>query len=125
MFSQEIKNSKGVSLYLTVIVLTVLLAMALGLSSILIVQMKMVRGMEESVIALFAADTGVERILYVSESDISGSLPNGSSYIAQIRCSPSYSFCPYIIDSDCDAPRFCIKSKGIFGKTQRAVEMKY
>jgi len=29
------------------------------------------------------------------------------------------------VDPDCGGPRYCIKSKGLFGKTQRAIEVEY
>ena len=61
----KIQNSQeGVSVYLALIIMLVLLAIALGMSTITVSQMKMIRGMEYSVIALYAADTGVETVLY-------------------------------------------------------------
>lgn len=58
------KRQKGVSLYFSLIIMTVLLAIALGISTILTGQTIMIRSMGDSVIAFYAADTGVERILY-------------------------------------------------------------
>lgn len=59
---------KGVSLYLTIVIMAALLAIVLGLTGILVSQLKMVKGMEDSVIAFFAADTGNERGLkYLEE----------------------------------------------------------
>lgn len=57
-------KQKGVSLYLSVVIMVILLAIVLGISTILLGQLKMIRGMENSVIAFYAADTGVERVLY-------------------------------------------------------------
>lgn len=56
---------KGASLYFTVFILTIMMAIVLGLSSILIGQTRMLKGMGDSVIAFFAADSGIERILYL------------------------------------------------------------
>lgn len=128
----KIKYSQsGVSLYLAIIILAVLLAISLGLNAILVSQIKMVRGIEESVVALYAADTGIERML----RDFNGgtavpdtgiiNLPNNSSYVAQIRCQPGQDPCSYGVDPNCDGPRYCIKSKGLFGQTQRAIEVEY
>lgn len=81
--------------------------------------------MEESVLAFYAADTGMERMLKNPVSDANENLPNGASFTAQIRCNPTYTPCSFGADSACDAPRFCIKSKGIFKNTQRAIGVKY
>lgn len=116
---------KGVSLYLALVILAVLLGISLGLSIISIAQIKMIRGMEESVIAFYAADTGIEKMLYNPVSDRSETFPNNASYEAQIRCRPGFSPCPFTEDPDCDALRFCIKSKGKFRQTQRAIEVEY
>ena len=55
---------RGVSVFLAVIILSILLAIALGLSTILVSQIRMLKGMENSILSFYAADTGVERILY-------------------------------------------------------------
>ena len=59
---------KGVSLYLSVIILAVLLAMALGLGAILASQTRMIKGMGDSVAAFYGADTGVELVLYYDKA---------------------------------------------------------
>jgi len=60
-----INNSqRGVSLYITFMIMTVLLVISLGVSSLLISQLKMLRRMGGSVNALYAADTGIEKLLY-------------------------------------------------------------
>jgi hypothetical protein len=58
------RSEKGISLYLTVLILTILLAISLGMSRILVGQIKMVGTMGNSVIAFYAADTGTEKVLY-------------------------------------------------------------
>ena len=61
----KIQNpEKGVSIYLAVMVMFILLAIGLGISLILISQLRMIKGMENSVIAFHAADTGIEEIMY-------------------------------------------------------------
>jgi len=57
-------TNKGVSLYLALIIMFILIAIALGVSLIIVSQMKMIRGMGDSVVAFHAADTGIERALY-------------------------------------------------------------
>jgi len=55
---------QGVSLYLAVIIMSILLAIVLGMSTILFYQLKMVGETGSSVVAFYAADTGIERALY-------------------------------------------------------------
>jgi len=88
-------------------------------------QIKIIRGIEESVIAFYAADTGIESMLASPTANRSESFPNEASYEAQIRCRPGFSPCPFGEDPDCTALRFCIKSKGKFRQTQRAIEARY
>lgn len=75
------KNSqKAVSLYLALIIMFILIAIGLGVSLIIVSQMKMIRGMGDSVVAFYAADTGIERTLYETRAqgstkvEFSGSL---------------------------------------------------
>jgi hypothetical protein len=55
---------RGVSLYLSILILSILLAIALGLTAILVQQTRTIKEMGDSVTAFFAADTGVEIVLY-------------------------------------------------------------
>lgn len=57
-------GQKGVSVFLSVIILSILLAITLGLGTILVSQIRMIKEMGDSVNSFYAADTGVERILY-------------------------------------------------------------
>jgi len=57
---------KGVSLYMTLIIVSILLAMSLGLQALLVNQLKGMKEMANSTIAFFGADSGMERILYLN-----------------------------------------------------------
>jgi len=61
----KFKKQKGVSLYLALVIMTVFLSMGAGLGVILIKQKESIRGMSSSVVSFYAADSGVERILYL------------------------------------------------------------
>lgn len=61
---KSLNDKRGVSLYFAIIILTILLAIALGLGTILISQSRMVREMGDSTTAFYGAETGLERILY-------------------------------------------------------------
>ncbi len=123
---------KGASLYLTLMLLSVILGIFLGLASLLLGQIKMFRSVEESVIAFYAADTGIERNLYA----IQGSYPqtllfdSDASFTVETTCNPAYAYClDYCPDCSfspsCDAPRFCMTSNGQFRETKRAIFVKF
>jgi hypothetical protein len=57
-------GQKGVSVYLALMIMIIVLAIGLGINVIIVNQMKMIRGMGDSVVAICAADTGIERVLY-------------------------------------------------------------
>ena len=59
-----LKNDKGVSAFLALLVLSIFLAISLGLSTILLFQYKGIKEMSDSVKAFYAADTGIEEVLY-------------------------------------------------------------
>ena len=74
-----LKNSqKGVSLFLAVIVMSLLFSVTLGMSSILISQARVLRIMHGSVAAFYAAETGIEQTLYLDKIcwDSLGSCPS-------------------------------------------------
>ena len=109
----------GVSLYLAIIIMSVLLAIVLGLTAILIGQMQMVREIGYSVIALSAADAGIEEVLVdrTTTSDIADVLPNGATY--QVLVTPEDG------GVTCAALNFCIKSIGTYEGVRRAIEITY
>lgn len=112
-------KEKGVSLYLSVIIMTVLLAIALGTSSIFLGQVDIMRDLGYSVIAFYAADAGIEMILMDrnSPSDVpETALSNGATY--QVFVEPTGS-------GGCLASYFCIKSIGSYKETSRAIEITY
>jgi hypothetical protein len=62
--TSEFRLQRGVAVYLALIIMFAILVIGLGISTILIGQLKITRGMENSVVAIYAADTGIENILY-------------------------------------------------------------
>lgn len=55
---------KGVAIYLVVIIVSALLAVSLNIASIIIGGTKLVSNYADSVKAFYAADTGIEHVLY-------------------------------------------------------------
>lgn len=110
------KKNKGAALYLTLMIMTVLLTVSFGLNTILYSQINIGKEIGNSVIALYAADTGIERYLrgacpFTGSDEIL--LDNNSSYKITI-CTPSS------LDFSC-----CIQSIGAYQKTQRAIKVEY
>ena len=119
----EIKKQQGVTLYLSLTIMTILLAMAFGLSTIFINQIKMIKEMGHSVIALCAADTGVEAVLVdrgnpsLTPDFYSGVLSNGATYQVVVAVGGA---------GDCLAEKnYCIKSVGSYLESRRAIEITY
>lgn len=67
MFINKSRGQKGVSLYFAVVISSLLMAIALGLTTILIGQIKILKEMGDSVKAIFAADSGMEKIIYLAK----------------------------------------------------------
>jgi len=129
--------NKGTTIYLGIIILIIILAIGIGVSTIMLSQLKVIRRMGKSVIALNAADSGIERILYedkncraqtscdgvICKADNDGDgycdgvadtystgevvLGNGAKYIAQVSEDETLVF----------------KSKGRFEGIERAIEI--
>jgi hypothetical protein len=116
-------NTKGTILYFAILILSVIFAISVGLSLIIFGQMKIQREIGYSVIALCAADTGIERALYAIYKDgnlsfsENANLDNGASY--QVWVSNSSSTCGSPIDY------YCIKSRGTFKNTTRAIDASF
>lgn len=114
------KLQQGVALYLSLIIMTVLLSIALGLSTIFIGQSKMIKALGNSVIAFYAADAGVEEVLInrIDPLDIpQTTLPSGATYQVFVTAGGV---------GDCSSENnFCIKSIGVYQETRRAIEIVY
>ncbi len=115
-------SQQGISLYLAIVFMSIILAMILGLTAILIGQLKVIKGLGDSVIAFYAADTGIEQVLTVRENPSSActktspcSLGDAEYYLEILDSA----------DPKCNADNYCIKSVGIYNKTQRAIEITY
>ncbi len=114
---------KGLAMYIIIIIMVIVLALVLGISSILVSQLKIIKSMEDSVIAYYAAETGIERAL-MDRDNISKiiycqkgspcSLNNGQQYYIEVDDSGS-----------CSADNACIRSVGIYNNTRRAIEVSF
>lgn len=112
IFNFSFQKNNGFSLLLAVLMMALFLAIALGISTIFISQTQMLKGMGYSIVAFYAADTGIERALY-EEQAVSGVLANGAAYNVQY-------FTP---GPACPGQSYCLKSVGIYKQTRRAIEI--
>lgn len=119
-FLSFLREKKGISVLYAVFIASVLLAIGLGLSTILIQQIKMMRGIGYSVVAFCAADSGLEMVLLNRDNPSNIDeifLPNGASYQVQVTAGG---------EGDCPGEfYFCIKSIGNYQETSRAIEINY
>jgi len=114
------KHQYGASLYLALMVMTIMLAIALGLSGIFIGQTKTIKQIGNSVIALCAADTGIEVVLLNRNSPANipvTALSNSATYQVIVVVGGT--------GSCLAGSHYCIKSIGTYLGTKRAVEIIY
>ena len=110
------QKESGVTLYLTIVILSVFTAVVFTLTDVSVSQIKITWLAGDSVKAFFAADTGVEQALFnIRKQDSFGdiaktSLGNGASYAVDIVFSTTTA---------------TIQSKGEFRNTRRTIEAKY
>lgn len=114
---KHFSKQKGVSLYIAVMIIAILLAIVLGAGAILLGQLKVIKGMENSIMAFYAADSGIERVLMDRSNPIPFNgyfeiLDNGASYeiTALVAAAPD---------------NFYIRSVGSYEGTKRAIEVVY
>ena len=128
----------GVSLYLTVVILSLLLAIALAGSSLLIGQLGRLKSSGNSVLAFYAADAGIERALLIDNKNCATSpsvaeritcvqtgingltsqdktLANSATFTLEIAPGGS-GFCPA-------GENYCVKSKGVFKDATRTLRI--
>ncbi len=116
---------------LAILILSAVLAIALGVSTILIKELQFARTSNFHVRAFFAADSGVEKILTLRDDPTSFTtcttsasvclLSNGAEYWAIVTASGAQK----PDGSTCSASNFCIESIGRYRGTRRAIEVNY
>ena len=132
-------SQKGVSVYIAMLIMVVLLGIALNLSSTFLAQIEMLRGIGHSVLAFYAADAGIERVLFIDASTCTSITPladrvtciqtgvaglssgdkqlsNGASYELIVRQGG---------EGACSADNnYCSSSTGTYTQVRRAIRIK-
>lgn len=119
---------KGETLFITLVIMTIFLAIGLGISTIIISQFKMIGEMGYSVKAFYAADSGIERISYENKLCQQQSPPCSSPCRADCLARADTSDLQNIQVGEA---RYSVQvpeplvfhSKGEFGETARAIEI--
>ncbi len=129
-----IQAKKGASLFLVIMLGSVILAVVLGLVSLLVRQQVIVRQLNESVLAFCGADSGIERILYAvrKESyDLTTCLstpptPCKTPYPLADPADPVLTngvvYETYVQEIDSQTK---LRSLGFYRQTRRAIEISY
>ncbi len=109
---------------MALMIMAIMLAIVLGLNAVLVGQIKTIRNMGYSVVAFYAAETGIERELYENHAvptSYSGYLDlNGNG--VQDTDDSSYNISVFN-GASCLGTNYCIKSIGIFQGTRRAIQV--
>lgn len=128
----------GVSLYMALMVMTMLFGIGLGMSSLLLSQLDTLKGVGFSVLAFYATDTGVERAIYEDNKECAEiqdndkhvtclqdaidaipseelTLTNGATFTLLVEAGGDGG-CP-------ETSNYCVKSVGVYQQTRRAVRI--
>lgn len=125
-------HEKGISLYMTFMIMALLFSIGLGMSALLLSQLDTLRSIGHSVFAFYATEAGIDRVLYIDQKTCAGEpgrlaclqapgvvpsesqpLGNGASYTMAIE--PPGGPCP--------TPTYCAKSVGTYQQARRAVHV--
>ncbi|OGZ18564.1 MAG: hypothetical protein A2Z68_00670 [Candidatus Nealsonbacteria bacterium RBG_13_38_11] len=139
-------QERGVALFMTVLIMSVILAIGLGISGILIQQIRISGNIGNSVVAFYAADSGVEQQIYdlykLKENHSPSynlTMANSAFYEVTVECSTGNLRCsegeefyglpidqePEGEDGHCSSMNFCVRSLGTFNTAKRAIEVNY
>lgn len=114
------KEEKGISLYFVILIIGILGSATLALSTLLILEIKITRGMGDSVSAFYTADSGIENELF--EANPPGTPPYIINLDSERTCeikilSPGEGECPL-------EAKYCVESVGIYKNVRRAIRIK-
>jgi hypothetical protein len=121
-------NQKGVSVYLTIIILAILLSVSLGLASIIVGGAKIAQMHGNSVKAFHAADTGIEKALYCVKENAGDCVLSEDCANTDNTFSENYGWTVTMFDSsgtECTTSVSSMESEGTYLTTKRKIEVSY
>ncbi len=109
---------KGVSLLFIVLIMSVILAIGLGISTIFVQETQMMTEIGYSVNAFYASDAGIEKVMMLDPpvSLAETELSNGAQYQVFVKSAGA---------EGCNALNYCLKSIGSYKTVKRAIEIRY
>lgn len=121
------RRQKGISVLIAFFIMSAFLVIVFGMHALLLGELKIIKGMGDSVIALYAADTGIERALYEGDlppANYSGYLDlNENGYQDELDSSYNASVITTGTNGCPGDVNFCIKSVGTYKDTRRAIQV--
>lgn len=121
-------NQKGVSVYLTIIIMAILLSIVLGLSGIIVGGAKIAGVLGNSVKAFHAADTGMEKALYCVKNnagDCALSLACANAVPNTFTANYGWVTTMYDDGGGCTGAVLKVETEGTYLTTKRKVEAFY
>ncbi|MEX0877637.1 MAG: pilus assembly PilX N-terminal domain-containing protein [Candidatus Spechtbacterales bacterium] len=131
-----IKKEDGVALYMSLMMLSVIMAIGMGLTTLTLGQLRTARDIGNSVIDIYAADAGIERGLYKLRK--TGGLNPCTTTSDCVVTSSDAGVTPFVNNASynvtvldgnilwCPAGKFkCLRSIGSFSDTSRAFELSF
>lgn len=133
MWWNNTQKEKGITLYLAIVALALLLGIALGVGSVFVGGSRLLRGVGHSVVALSAAEAGIEKVLYddrpgsgidivavcAGPGGCTGTLSNGATYRVVVTGAglvmPDGTICAGVA--------YCAESAGTFQNSSRKVQI--
>lgn len=127
------KNQKGISIYLAVMAMSLILGVALGINALLQSQIRASKDLGYSVFALDAADAGLEKIFYddrkngdngafiISQCPSSGNPPPACT--ATLSNGAIYRIWVQTPGPLCTGSTYCAKSEGEYSNTKRTLRI--
>ena len=128
------RDKRGISLYLSVLVLAAVLAIGFGITSLLLGQLKTSRDIQKLMSVIYASDAGVERTLYKIRQNgdfttCSTLGPPAECEIPTTLLQNQASYKVIVLDPGvgwCDLSKIkCIRSIGTLEDTNRAFEVTF
>ena len=105
---------------MTILIMSAILAIAIGISRLSLGEIKISRELPQSFVAYYAAETGIERGLYV---DLIETNPPGT--YSQVINGYYGEGITYEVTFSGSSPDRIISSKGMYKSTNRAIELTY
>ncbi len=113
------KNESGVSLIFTILFLGMILSTGLGVANLMLKEIKISSNIGYSVPAFYAAEAGIEKILYIDRK-IDGGISMGEQKNENLSAGSKFEVEVMEIN-----PEIIIKSVGTYSGVKRGVEVSY